>query len=360
MKDLIFRSAIAEISPVDLVNPGLRTMTFIFCDDQPNENNHAISVEDFASIKQTAIGMPLKMKFFGKAVGNHLGSIPIGYIKNIYDRKDGDTNQLVAEAHLFADEYPDEVEFLAHKFAENDAPGVSWELKYSDSIIENGIEWLKGIITKAATIVRNPAYGNRTAILALASNKEIDEDQMMEELSELISDNSPKITNEGGSNSMDEKELQTLKDRIAELETELADKQASIDDLTTKVSSLETANAEKDTTIAGFQKKETLATRVTALTEAGVTLPTETEKLAAKQEFILGLSEEAFEEYKTDLAEAIASAKKEKSASASAGPRPTLRLPKFDAAASVEDKTNIGDLRERFKGFRYAQATESE
>lgn len=355
MKDFIIKSAIAELSPEDFTHPSLRRMKFIFCDDQPNENGMGIEYEDFAAIKKSAIGTPLKMKFFGNNVGNHLGSIPIGYIENIYEAKSEDGhNQLVADSILFSEEYPEEIDWLYHQFNEGKAPGVSWELKYEDSILKDGIDWLKGVITKAATIVRNPAYGNRTAILALASNKDIEDDQFMKVISEIVTDNSPKNSEKGGSNSMDEKELKELQDRLASLEAQISEKDTTISELQGKVTDLETAVSEKDTTIADYQHKELVASRTEALVEAGIKLPEDPEKLAAKQQFFVGLSEEAFETYKTDLEEAIAEAKKEqpKEEFASLRTKPAApKLPRLEAAASTADKVDVGDLRSRMKSY---------
>lgn len=375
MKEITLHSAIAEMSPEDFAHPGLRKCTFIFCDDQPNENNQGIAYEDFAEIQKSAIGTPIKIRFIKQegttsllgipdhkhaedddnyqGAGGHMGSIPIGYIRNMFERKDGDINQLIAEAMLFADEYPEEVGYLDKAYAEGKAPGISWELKYSDSIIKDGIEWLKGLVTRAATFVRNPAYGTRTAILALASNQNINEEQMFLELSELVNDNSPKITVKGGNNRMDEKEIQKLQDELAAAKESLAEKEKEVETLTDKVNELTTANSEKAEKIAEYETKEKIASRTAALVEAGVTLPTEPEKLAAKQAFIAKMDDESFAEYKDDLATAIAASKKRDTKEGLASRRP-LEIPRFGAEAEVGDgdepvtltglKTRMGEL----------------
>lgn len=348
--EIILKSAIAEISPESFAHPGLRLCRFVFCDDQPNENKMGIEYQDFAEIKSSAIGTPIKMKFFGNSAGGHFGSIPIGYINNIFEKdlEDG-VHQLIAEATLFADEYPDEVEYLTTSFAEGKAPGISWELKYENHVLKDGISWLKGLITRAATFVRNPAYGNRTAILALASNKEIDEEQMMEQLSEIISD-SPKITEQGGNNRMDEK-IKELQDQIDTLTTALSEKDTKLTELSTQLESLTTAVSSKDEEIATYRRKELVAERTAALVEAGIALPTEAEKLAAKQAFYASLTEEGFAEYKSDLTEAIAAASKKVvvKSEALASVRNQERLPRFDVSADAEDKVELSELRGKFK-----------
>lgn len=338
-KLLVWKSALAEISPEDFSHPGLRMARFIFCDDQPNDNLQGIEYEDFEEIKKSAIGTPVKIKFFGASAGGHLGSIPIGFIKDMFERQVDGVNQLVADAVLFATEFPDEVEYLETSFAEGKAPGISWEIGYHTSIIREGVEWIKGLVTRAATFVRNPAYGNRTAIIALASNRELTDEQMMVELSELANDNSPKITDEGGNNRMDEKELQELRDKLAALETSLAEKTTEITDLTAKIESLTTTVAEKDSKIAEFERKELVASRTAQIVEAGIELPTDPEKLAAKQAFYADMTEEGFAEYKEDLTsnieKAVEKAGKKKEGFSSL--RTPERLPRFTASSESDD-----------------------
>ena len=187
MEDFILNGAIASIQE-DFAHPGLKHLLVVFCDDKPNENGQGVAYEDFADIKKTAIGTPVKMRFLGNGVGGHVGSIPIGFIQNMHEKEleDG-THQLVAEAILFASEYPDEVQYLSESHAAGTAPGISWELSHTQpSILKDGIQWLKGLITRAATFVRDPAYGNRTAILAMASNRSLSDDDFIEGVREIV------------------------------------------------------------------------------------------------------------------------------------------------------------------------------
>lgn len=363
MKTVVLESAIAEITPEEFAHPGLRTVRFVFCDNQPNENNQGIAEEDFAEIIKSGIGTPIKMKFFGQSAGGHIGSIPIGYIKNMFTKEEGDIKQIIADAALFSDEYPDEVQYLADSFAEGKAPGISWELKYNNSIIEDGIEWLKGLVTRAATFVRNPAYGARTAILALASNRELSDEEFVDAFKDLFSVNSPKNENKGGNNRMDE-ELQKLQEKIAELEQTITTLETEKTDKDTVISELTTERDGLKTEVSEFKTRELVASRTTALVEAGVTLPTDPEKLAAKQAHWASLTEEAFNSTVEDLKESIASAKKPDTKEGLAERIQSRRpegLPRFSAAASADDeegeRPTFSGLKTKFRSISRSHAS---
>ena len=363
MNNLIWQSAISEILPQDFIHPGLRTVRFVFCDDQPNENNQGIEYTDFAEIQKSAIGAPIKMKFLGQAVGGHHSSIPIGHVKDMFEREVDGVHQLVADGILYANEYPDEVEYLAHSFAEGTSPGLSWELDYNSekSIVKNGIEWLKGLLTRAATFVRNPAYGNRTAILALASNRDLSAADFMIELAELVKNGEVAAKKagtsdaelkepEGGFNNMDEKELQKLKDDLAQAlsalaakETELTAKAEENITLSSENTALKAKVTETESVIAEYSKSELLNTRLTAITEAGIPLETDKDKLEKKKEFYLNLSNESFAEYVEDLKSVAAASTKLSLATAA---RRTPAFPRF-STSNAEESTSLTDLSSR-------------
>jgi hypothetical protein len=369
-KFLEWQSSLAEILPKDFVHPGLRTVRFIFCDDQPNENGQGIEYADFAQLKQSAIGTPIKMKFLGTSVSGHHGSIPVGHIKSMTEREitanDKLVHQLIADGILYAEEYPDEVAYLDNAFAEGTSPGLSWELTHDaeKSIFKDGIEWLKGLLTRAATFVREPAYGNRTAILALASNKELSAAEFMEELTELVRTESatPSKKLEGGYNSMDEKEIEKLKAdlanalaAIAAKDTELATKTEEYSTIVAENTALKTSAQEKDQVIAEFTNKERLTTRLAAIVEAGIPLETDTAKLEAKKKFYLDLSDEAFAEYVTDLKNIVAS----KSDFKVVASRRTSAFPKFDASGDTAP-VSLADLGSRLKNLSRSPITTTE
>lgn len=373
MKTLIGQSAVASLSPQDFKHPGQRVATFVFTDNLPNENGQGIEEEDFDQIIQSAIGSPMKMRFFGQAAGGHTGSIPIGYIRNMFkaDAEDG-SKQLIAEAILFADEYPDEVGYLESvlKDPEAEKPGVSWEMRYSESVIKDGIEWLKGLVTRAATFVSHPAYGARTAILALASSSEVTDEQFTDALTELLENT--KNTTQGGNDRMDE-ETQKLQEKIAELEAQLAKKdellterESALAEKDSSITELTTERDELKTSVSEYEAKELVATRTSALVEAGVTIPTDPDKLATKQAHWASLSEEAFASYVEDLTEAIETAKKteetkEGLASLRVRRTPTApSLPRFSAAASSEEgdeRPSAVGLKSKFKELSRTHAS---
>lgn len=338
-----------ESNASDFKHPYLTYARFVFADDKPNGNKQGIKYEEFANLKLSALNMPIKLRLLGNAAGGHPSSVPIGHIRTITENKleDG-TNQLIADAVLYAEEFPKEVAFLKDAHAAGKAPGISWELKYENSLLENGINWLKGVIATAATFVGNPAYGTRTALLALASSQISDVD-LSAELSALASDLSTDIVNKGG-NRMDEKEKKELTDKILALETQLAEAKAS----KTKVDGeLVTAKAEvtaKDEIIATYAKKDLVDTRTKKFAEAGLTITVDD----AKKEFLATLSEDVFTQYLADLSVA---AKASKPASATASQRGT-EVPRLGAAAS-DGPVSFDSLKSRMRaaGRTTASAT---
>lgn len=355
VKNIVWASSLLDISMASTVghfhNPGLRYAKFVFCDDQANENGQGIEYEDFDIVAQSGIGTPVKMRFLGEAVSAHVGSIPIGHITEMVENTlDSGVHQLIAQAVLYANEYPDEIGYLEEAFANNKAPGISFEMTYKDAVVKAGVSWLKGIITRAATFVRNPAYGSRTALLALASSTDISEEDLSKGLSAFAEEFRPKTTTKGGNNKVTEEELQA----------KLTEAQTKITELTTKVGELETANAslvtdkealstqlsEKDTALAAFAEKELVAKRTQTITDAGIKIETDPEKLSKKQAFWVHMDEEAFAEYVDDLKVA---SKPEKAALASLHRAEASRVavPRLapEAGANLSDlKSRLGSL----------------
>lgn len=290
-------------------NPSLRYAQFVFCDDQPNENHQGIKHEDFPEVAASAIGTPVKMRFLGEAAGAHVGAIPIGHITDMEEHAEGGVNSLVAQAVLYASDYPDEIEYLEEAFAGNKAPGISFELAYSSSVVENGISWLKGLVTRAAAFVKNPAYGTRTALLALASNNSLTDEQFADGLKAIANELQPKNTDKGG-NIKVEKELEEIKAKLevaekalAEKTTELETANASITTLTTEKDALQSKVTEGETALAEIARKNMITTRAATLAEAGMKLDADVEKLATKH--WVALDDTAFAEYVDDLKGAI-------------------------------------------------------
>lgn len=377
----------------DFVNPFLTLVKFVFADDKPNANNMAIPFDEFAALKLSAIGMPIKIRFLGKGLGGHTGSVPVGHIRDmVVETLDDESHRLVAEGVLYNDEYPEVVEFLKESFDTGDAPGISWEISYKESIVDKGIQWLKGVVARAATFVKHPAYGRRTALLALASidMTTIDNDtkkkimSLIEELLDLLDSSEEDDTEDtteaglisraekllahfikevseveiqGGKNNVElEEALQKIKDleaQIAEKDTALVEAKAETETIRAEATDLKTELDELIEKVNGFEKTLLVESRTKVVVDAGVQVPTDSEELAKKQEFWAAMSEELFTEYVSDLA-AVAKAVPEKKASAS-----VLQLPKI----SVDTSTNNGavsaeSLRNKMRSLSRNEAAE--
>lgn len=344
-------NAIAEILEVpndgedSQVNPYLSLARFVFADDKGASTStsiggiqQGIEAEDFDEVIKTAIHMPVKMNLLGESVGSHTGSYVIGHIKKMTKQQTSDgTNQLIADAVLYKDEYPEEVQFLKDKYDIGDAPGVSYELAYAGSVVKNGVQWLKDLVTCAATFVRSPAYGKRTALLALASAKDEDFVHTMKTLiAQADSSTEPIIPSNKGGNTVDE-----LEKAIAEVErfkAEAATKTAEISTLTEQITAKDQEINTLTSTVATLQKEKTIESRIRKFTEAGFTLEADAEKAEKKQNFWLSLSDEAFEEYISDMVSAAKAAKESvPSGGVALASLRTAALPKLEVPA---DSTN--------------------
>lgn len=328
----------------DFSHPLLKRVRFVFADDKPNGNNQGIEHSDFAEVKQSAINMPIKMRYMGEAgAGGHLGSVTMGHIVDIEeDQTEDGTHRLIANGVLYASEYPKEIAYLENALAEGTAPGASWEVVYKDVKTEGPVSWLKKILTSAATFVRNPAYGTRTALLALASADDMSDEKLFDELVTIANEIRPKNTLKGGSNKVEE-ELEKVK-------AELAAKIAEIEVLTTEKETLATAKAELESEITSqkevidsYKRSELVANRTAKVAEAGLKIETDPEKLAAKQDFWVELSENAFNQYVADLKE-VKPVEKVRVGLAGL----TETLPRLNPVLDTE-KLTINDLKETFR-----------
>lgn len=345
-KNTQFKSTIAEIVDVPVANaadginnPFLTRIRFVFADNQGNGNRQGIEEEDFDRIAQSAINMPIKIKFSESDIEGHEMSIPIGHITKMDKVTDGDVPQLVGEALLYREEFPQEVEFLKSKFAkaasgEDDAPGISWELAYENSILKSGVEWLKQAVTMAATFVKVPAYGNRTRLLAIA--QQLTDDELTKRVEEIMKLQT--VPDKGGNKV--EEELEKAKAALADAQAKETEAQAKVTELTDQLTQAQLQNDVLTQENTGYKAQATLATRMTKISEAGLKFELEGEALQAKQAFWLSLSEEAFDGYIADLTAAKASAGTVSTANASLGGS----LPKFTAVAGQEN-ISLDDLK---------------
>lgn len=314
MKKADFKISLAEIYDVPTGNeahPYLTRAKFILTDDKPNANNQAIDAAEFDSIIKSAIGMPVKMNYTGFGVADHGGSIPIGHIHAITKAlaEDGETNILEAEAFLWNEEFPDEVAFLKKAFADSEAPGISYEMGYQDSETTNGIQWLKKVITLAATFVKNPAYGTRTHLIALASLDETKRDEQIIALAEAIKLNKTEavIIDKGG-NPMEE-ELATARAEAATAVADAASKQSEIDALAEQLAAANANVVSLQSDIDSMKQSALVDNRTRQFVEAGFALEADAEKSDKKKSLFASFDEDQWTEYLSDMVAAKASAK---------------------------------------------------
>lgn len=330
-KTLGFNTAISELldipNPNDAAHPYQTIAKFILLDDKPNANKQGVPYSEFQRIISSAVGMPVKMHFDGTKAGDHSGSIPIGVIQKVTEISlPNNIHQLVAEAALWPEEFPDEIAFLKDAFASDKAPGISYELGYHDSESVGGIQWIKNIITQAATFVKTPAYGDRTRLLAIAAK---DPQALATTIAQMVIEAGLQLPdvidalktlagatpdtalvvepfplgssgfaskNKGGK-KMEEKELEALKVTAGQVPT-----------LSSKITELEAALVAKDAEIK-TQKDENATLKLASLVdnrtrqmvEAGITLEADAAKAEAKKGLIASLTDEQFAIYLEDI-----------------------------------------------------------
>lgn len=349
-----FTTAIAEIADMpseDKTHPLLTKIKFIFATNEGANLmtrtpglKQGIKEEDFDEVIKTAVNMPIKMRYLGRkgGAGSHLGSISIGHITNM-DKVELENNvkALAAEGVLYTYEYPEEVEYLKEAYATGEAPGISYEIRHdpTKSVIESGVEWIKSLITQAATIVKSPAYGKRTAILALASNREISNEELTEEVLSIITP--IETTNKGGS-QMDEKdkEIKRLEALAAEKETALTGKTTELETLRSELEAIKTDLTATKTENESLKKTILMESRAKAYAEAGLKFDEDAAKAQAKKDLLSKMDDDVFTAYIADLKEA--STKKTAAALASASDRGVPRLTATEKVESLDDlKTSL-------------------
>lgn len=348
-KTAVFTSAIASIEEVasgDFKHPFLTIAKFIFADDRGNTNRQGIEYEDFPEVAQSAIGMPVKMAFTGTGTDNHTGSVPIGHINAMDTVEEDGVHKLIATAALWPSEYPEEITYLKEAYAAGKAPGISWELAYETSIKKAGIEWLKSIVTKAATFVRTPAYGSRTHLMALAAANDGSLVELVKEVLAQVSEDNDK----GGNNEVTEEEIKQMKQEAETLIKEaakangevVASKDSEIERLTKLVGEKDGEIQKLTDKVTTMEQAVLIEARTKKIVDAGITLEADAEKLTKKKSFWASLTEEAFEEYLSDLVAAKASGPKGAAASSGEG------LPRMTATANG-DAINFDTLKSDLK-----------
>ena len=173
--NLIVPFELDNVAVASAFDDKLAWVKFVFTDDKPNGNKQGIPREEFDNIVRTGLFKPVKGL---SPSGSHSQALPVGTIAQLSVEED----KILGVASLWEAEYPEFIESIRALAARGEKPQLSWEIIYRDSEIDSdGVEWLKGCIAKAITIVDNPAYAGRTPILAIAEQG----DTMDEKLKEL-------------------------------------------------------------------------------------------------------------------------------------------------------------------------------
>ena len=211
------------------LNPTLRWLKFVLTDDQPNENKQRIPQEEFDNLIRSGINMPIKMAE-GDIADGHPGSKPIGVITHLKQV----ANKIEGLAALWSSERPDDVDLIIDEFESGTPPQISWEVPFDEEILgDDGISTLKGIILRAATLVRLPAFAGRTPVLAIASKdiKPIEANANNQE------------------DTMTDEQIKELEDKLAEATSKIAELTGQLKEKTDGFASVE----EELTTLREFK-----------------------------------------------------------------------------------------------------------
>jgi hypothetical protein len=260
-----------QVEYASLDNPTLTWMEFIFTDDLPNANKVGIKADQFASILQTGILMPLKAAE-GTIAPGHEGSTPLGVIANLAEKYNETLNKtdILGKAALWSEERKEDIEQIKTAYASGDPLEISWELLFSEDVTdEEGIRWLQAPIVRAATLVGVPAYSGRTPVLAVASVEDVNVSETKTEETQV--------------------ELEELTQKLAEATSRITELEASLKTLTEEASGLREFKASVE---AKEAKAALLNTRLAAFAESGLTFSAE--DINAKQDAWLSLNDEAF------------------------------------------------------------------
>lgn len=255
-----------EVSSVSL-NPTFRWCKFILTDDKPNLNKKRIPIEEFDNLVRTGINTPIKMEL--SQIGDHADAIPLGVITALKKEE----NHIKGLAALWSEERPEDVALIRKNYVEGNPLNLSWEVLYSEMVDEDDeVKALKNTALRAATFVRLPAYAGRTPVLEVSS------------------------TDKGETSNVEDTELDELeqaKARIAELETQLGEKDGLLLGKDEEIAQLRTENESlasfKNQVEAEKASNEKLVSIKTKFTEAGITKTDE--YFAENREKLLGMDE---------------------------------------------------------------------
>jgi len=254
-KKLNLSSPIELIAEAGVSNPNLGWISFILTDAEPNKNKQGIRESAFASLIESGQLMPIKMAK-GIIAPNHEGAKPLGAIASLSDEE----SKVLGKAAIWKMDRAEEYGILTAMSAAKQLPNISWEIVYTESELDDeGVEWILDPVLRGATIVGDPAYGDRTPILTVASNN--------------ASENEPEEDATEDDGVCEGCAAQLI--RIEELENTIKELQAY-----------------KDTIEREVVNAALLEARIEELNAAGVELTQE--EIEAEKEAWLGMSDETF------------------------------------------------------------------
>lgn len=187
-----------------LLNNNVRRVNFIICDDKPNVNGDGIRGENLQMLATSALYMPIKMAQGDVSFG-HADATPLGVITEVRIKETEAGMQLGGEGVLWINERPADVAFLTALAVKG--AYLSWEIAYSDVEYDaDGIRWFINPSLLAVTVVKDPAYQERTPIVvastevpatgAPAENVPIEETNTPQEAPSLENSANPELLEE--------------------------------------------------------------------------------------------------------------------------------------------------------------------
>jgi len=269
-KKFTIESPVEFVAKAALDNPNLGWMTFVLTDNKPNKNKQGIASTSFDNLIQSGHYMPVKVAP-GGIKPDHSDAEPLGTIAQLETNED----KVVGQAALWKLFRPDDYKMLQEMSKAGDRIDVSWEISYSESSLdEDGVEWIEDPALTAATIVGNPAYDGRTQITSIASAEDDIEDK--DELEEIVEEES----------TDDPVEEDESTDDVIEDEEQESDE---TEDLIKELEELRAYKAEQE---RAQREQEVLASRLSALTDAGVSLSDE--EIEDNKDAWLSMTDDAF------------------------------------------------------------------
>jgi len=272
--DLIEDSNPGEAFAAVSLNPSFQWAKIIVTDAKANLNKQRIPLEEFANLIRTGLFAPIKMSEVGipKTHKDAFGK-PIGTIAQLLEEKE----KVIALAALWKKERPDDISMLKDMYAKGNLPNVSWEISYAEEKQEeDGVNVLYGTSLDGLTVVSDPAYAGRTAVIAMAERTETD--------SEIDGENL-----EGG-NKPEMEELELAKTKISELEAKIAELETAKASAEAELNTLKEYKEAKEKVEAEATRFESIKTK---FSEAKI--EKDETYFAEKKEYLLSLDDKSLD-----------------------------------------------------------------